>query len=314
MDWLSFVKFVGGLAVLIFAGEALVKGAVGVAKRMQVSSLVIGMTVVSIGTSAPELLVSIQAAVNDLPDIAIGNVIGSNIANIALVLGITVIIFPIAISRSTIRFNWPVMMGASILFYLFILDNILVWWEGIIFVGLLALIIVSMIRTSRKEEKAEKAKLSDGESNKPGLWKMLVFIAVGMAGLVFGADWLLDGAVEIAKAFNVSEHVIGVTIVAFGTSVPELATSAVAAFRKESDISVGNLIGSNLFNILAILGITSIVHEIPVSENVLQSDIFWMLGISLILLPIMLIGKKVGRVSGAILLVSYITYILFVLF
>lgn len=307
MDWLSILKLVAGLATLLVGGEFLVKGAVNLAQRLKVSTLVIGMTVVSLGTSAPELLVSIKAAITGHPDIAIGNVVGSNIANIALVLGLTVIIFPLAIARQTIRLDWPLMMLASILFYILALDGTLQLWEGVLFVSLLAFAIWLMMRASKKQMREE-----DPEEGETGgkLWVAILFIAGGCIGLVLGADWLLQGAVEIAVNFAVPEHVIGVTIVAFGTSVPELATSLVAALRKQADISVGNLVGSNLFNILAILGITAIVKEVPVNDQVLSNDIFWMLAISLVLLPMMIVKNKIGRFSGALLLLAYVAYVL----
>lgn len=313
MDWLSFVKLIGGFGALLVSGEFLVKGAVSLATRMRVSTLVIGMTIVSLGTSAPELLVSVNAALSGHPDISIGNVIGSNIANLGLVLALTVIIFPLVIARQTIRFDWPLMMVASLLFYLFILDRKLAWWEGLLFVLILAGSIVFMIRASRKKTGALEAE--EEEQQKKNNLLLAVFLIVGGCfGLVAGADWLLEGAVEIARGFEVPEHVIAVTIVAFGTSVPELATSIVAALRKQTDISVGNLVGSNVFNILAILGITAMVKEIPVNEQVLRNDIFWMLGIAAVLLPMMVIKNRIGRLSGFILLSAYIAYILLTIF
>lgn len=295
-----------GLVVLVVSGDFLVKGAVGVAEKFKLSPLVIGMTVVSFGTSAPELFVSVKAAMMGSPDLAIGNVIGSNIANIALVLAITVIIFPLIVERDSKIIDWPMMMFSSILFYLFSMDNVIERWEGVVLVILLIIFIVLIIRKSRKQNKNVDVEI-DGEPNNFPL--TLVFLFGGLIGLKFGADWLLDGAVGIAKSFGMSEKVIGVTIVAFGTSVPELAASCIAAFRKQTDISIGNLVGSNIFNIMIVIGITSIIMPISVAPSVMSFDMFWMLGIALALWPMMFIGKKMGRIHGLILLAAYITFI-----
>lgn len=293
-----------GLTTLIVGGEFLVKGAVGIAKKFGIPSLVIGMTVVSFGTSAPELLVSVNAAVTGSPEIAIGNVIGSNIANLALVLGLTVLIFPLKVDRNSKWIDWPMMMLASILFYLFSYDQMVEWWEGLILFALLLGFIFWLINNSRKNK-------TDTPSEYPGnLSKAFGFLIIGLVGLYFGSDWLLDGAVGLAESAGMEKHVIGVTIVAFGTSVPELVTSCVAAFKKETDISIGNLIGSNIFNIMAVIGLTSMIKEIEVEQSVIQSDMIWVLAIAAALLPIMAIGKKVNRFKGILLFAAYITYIL----
>ncbi len=295
-----------GLTVLIFSGDYLVKGAVGIAEKFKISPLVIGMTVVSFGTSAPELFVSVKAALMGSPDLAIGNVIGSNIANIALVLSITVLIFPIIVERNSKVIDWPMMMFSSILFYVFSLDGVISMIEGIILIVLLSIFIVFLIRNSRKIN----LDLDDDIDGKPSNFPLtLLFLFGGLIGLKFGADWLLDGAVGLAKSFGMTEKVIGVTIVAFGTSVPELVASGVAAFRKQTDISIGNLVGSNIFNIMIVIGITAIITPIKVADSVMNFDMYWMLGISLALYPMMFIGKKMGRVHGLILLSAYVTYI-----
>jgi cation:H+ antiporter len=300
-----------GFVALIGGGEFLVKGAVGIAAKARLSKLVIGMTVVSFGTSAPELIVSLHSASQGLPEIAIGNVIGSNIANIALVLGLTVIIFPMPVSRNSIRYDWPMMMLASVLFYLFALDLSIDRWEGVVLFILLIAFIVFIIRNSRKDNSIELDDIDnvEGATNKINVWKHIVFLAIGLVGLFFGSNWLIKGATSIAESFGLSKHVIGITVIAFGTSVPELATSVVAAFKKETDISVGNLIGSNIFNIMIVLGLTGIVQPIGVEENVISWDLLWMLGIALLLLPMMIISRKVGRLSGVVLLVIYVSYI-----
>lgn len=315
---MEYILLIAGLATLIFGGDALVKGAVGIALKFNISSLVIGMTVVAFGTSMPELLVSVKAALDSHPEIAIGNVVGSNIANIALVLGLTTMILPIPVKFATVRIDWPIMMGSSILFYLFSLNGVINRWEGLIyFIGIIAFTIftIKSSSTSNQEQidEIQKDELEDVEKKSYGLLKSIIFVILGILALTFGASWLLDGAVQIAKKVGLSEHVIGVTIVAFGTSVPELVTSVVAAFKKETDISVGNLIGSNIFNLLAVIGFTALIKEIPVSEQVITNDVFWMMGIALLLLPLMYYRYNINRIKGLILFLSYLLYLFFVL-
>jgi cation:H+ antiporter len=301
-----------GLAALIFGGEFLVRGAVGIAAKARLSKLVIGMTVVSFGTSAPELIVSLQSAFDGSPEIAIGNVIGSNIANLGLVLGITVLIFPMPVARNTIKFDWPMMLLASGLFYVFALNLNIERWEGFVLFLLLIAFLVFIIRKSRKSNDFEIDQIEniDELTDKVSVKKHLIFLSIGLVALYFGATWLIDGAKELAERAGLSKHVIGITVVAFGTSVPELVTSAVAAYKKETDISVGNLIGSNIFNIMVVLGITSMIKPIGVEPNVISWDILWMIGIALALLPMMVFRRKIGRISGVVLLASYVTYII----
>ncbi|MCT4581681.1 MAG: calcium/sodium antiporter [Flavobacteriales bacterium] len=299
-----------GLVILVVGGELLVKGAVTIANNFKISPLVIGMTIVSFGTSAPELLVSLQAALDGNPSISIGNVVGSNIANLALVLSITVLIFPIIAERQTKIVDWPMMMLATLLFVVFSLDNQIVWWEGAILFGILVSFTFLLIRNSRKQNK----KVEDDElETKGSTFIGIALLLGGLIGLYFGSEWFVSGAVTIAKYFDLSDRVIGVTVVAFGTSAPELVASTVAAYRQQTDISVGNLIGSNLFNIMAVLGITSMVTPISVEQSVLSFDMFWVVGIALAMLPILFIGKKIGRIKGVLLLGSYVSYILIVL-
>ncbi len=303
---MDFLWLILGLAILIFSGDYLVKGAVGVAEKFKISPLVIGMTVVSFGTSAPELFVSMRAAWDGSPDLAIGNVIGSNIANIALVLSVTVLIFPIIVDRNSKIIDWPMMMFSSILFYVFSLDNVISSLEGGIMVTVLLVFTFLLIRNSRKLN----LDLDDDVDGTPSnMWLTSLYLLGGLVGLKFGADWFVDGAKGVAKSFGMSDKVIGVTIVAFGTSVPELVASGVAAYRRQTDISLGNLVGSNIFNILIVLGITSLIMPIQVAESVMSFDMYWMLGIALALYPMMFIGKKMGRIHGVILLSAYITYI-----
>jgi cation:H+ antiporter len=309
---MEYLFLILGLVVLIIGGEFLVRGAVAIAYRYKLSPLVVGMTIVSFGTSAPELLVSLQAALTGSPDIAIGNVIGSNISNLALVLAITAMIFPMPVKDDTIRIDWPMMMGATVLFYLAIVfDNKLNWYEGLAFVMILVTFVVWLIKKSRTENKEEEKIMQKEKATR--MPYPIILVILGCVGLAFGAKWLLDAAKAVALNIGISEHVIGVTIIAFGTSVPELTTSCIAAFRKQTDISLGNLIGSNLFNILAILGITGMVKEIKISAEVFNYDIFWLLGLSLFILPLVLLQKRISRIGGVMLFAIYISYLYFLL-
>lgn len=310
-----YLLFIVGLLLLLAGGEVLVRGAVGLALKMKVSNLVIGATVVSLGTSAPELLVSLQAALDGHPAISIGNVVGSNIANLGLVMGLIAIVFPLTLDRNALYLDWPVMFAATILFFLMAYDGVLERYEGALLFLLLILYITYSVLKSRRQQKLGKALDTGFEDLKPAKstsnWKLLGMVLLGSAALMLGAKWFVEGAIVLAQTFGVSEHVISVTVVAFGTSVPELATSGIAAFKKQSDISVGNLIGSNTFNILAILGVTSLVKDIPVSAGVIASDSWWMIGIALLVLVTLLTGKKVYRIEGAILFAVYCLYIYF---
>jgi cation:H+ antiporter len=307
-----------GLVTLIVAGEFLVRGAVGIAKRFHISTLVIGMTVISFGTSAPELLVCLDAAMGGHPEIAIGNVVGSNIANIALVLGLTVLILPIVVDRNSKRIDLPMMLLATALFAVFALDGEIQRYEGGILFVILVVFNYWLIRNSRRKTKKEMAAAvvnvdDDDEAelakvkDKPLL--SILFLMIGFTGLLFGADWLVHGATDIAKYFGMEERVIAVTVVAFGTSVPELITSGVAAIKGETDISIGNLIGSNVFNIMAVIGLTAIVRPIGVTDKIISTDMIWMIAIAVALLPLMILGRKIGRFKGTLLLGTYIAYI-----
>tara|TARA_B110000503_G_C7144448_1_gene412337 strand:- start:8 stop:955 length:948 start_codon:yes stop_codon:yes gene_type:complete len=301
-----------GLIALVLGGEFLVRGAVSIALKAKISPLVVGMTVVSFGTSAPELLVSLSAVIDGYPDVSVGAVVGSNISNIGLVLGITVLIFPIVVNRDSLRIDWPLMILATFLFYFFAMNGELSWWEGVIFISILSLFTFWLVRRSRKEgvQLAAESEVEELNAGNP-VYKDVLFLSLGMVALYFGAEWLIEAVVSIASSQGVSEKLISVTIVAFGTSLPELVTSAMAAFRKETDISIGNLIGSNIFNILAILGVTAIVHPLRISDSINQFDVYFLLGISLLLLPIMLFGKKIGRWEGVFLILFYIFYVYF---
>ncbi|MGM1057056.1 MAG: calcium/sodium antiporter [Bacteroidota bacterium] len=308
---MSILFILIGLALLVVGGEFLVRAAVALSFKFNISKMVIGLTVVSFATSAPELLVSLQAALGGFSDISLGNVIGSNIANLGLVLGITAIISPLTIDRDFYRFNWPVMMVFSIaLFYFLRSGGNLSRLEGGIFLVALIIYLFLLIRRARKahvEVKGinETLKITSG-------FKMIIWLVIGGVALWGGSELLVNGAVDLAGMLGVSERVISVTIIAIGTSVPELAASVIAALKQEKALSLGNLIGSNIFNIASVLGITALIQPIYIqSEQILTSDIFWMLGFAFILIPLAFLPKKYnfGRYKGLILFVSYVIFI-----
>ncbi len=305
---MEYILLLVGFGILLYSGKYLVKGGVLLASRFKISTLVIGVTVVSFGTSAPELFVSLVSSINGYPEIAVGNVIGSNIANIALVLAVTAIIFPIPVRRNSVKTDTPIMLAVSLLLYLFMLNRRLSMIEGIFFVICLVAYIGFSIYYSKKNK--------DYENNRPHTsnihWSIMVLMVVGSAaGLALGSDLLVNNAKIIARNIGVSDRVIAISVVAIGTSLPELTTSAIAAFRREMDISIGNIIGSNIFNILGVLGITSLVKPIPVSDYFIHVDIFWMLGISVLLFLFILPfkGGKLTRLKGFVLFMVYAVYI-----
>jgi len=305
---MDYIYLLTGFLLLTLSGDFLVKGSVSLASHFKVSKLVIGVVVVSFGTSAPELVVSLEAALIGHPDMAIGNVIGSNIANIALVLGLTAIILPIKVKKNTIHFDWIVMLLSGLLFYIFSLNHVLGFGEGLIFVVLLFTYIFKSIYSSRQENKRNLEEIV-----KPKLNLIMSFVLVILAsvGLVFGADFLVKGASRIAADMGVDDRIISVSVIALGTSLPELAASISAAIRKELDIFIGNIIGSNIFNILAILGFTSMVKSININAMVLNFDIFWMIGIFLLLFIFILPLRKavVNRWKGLVFVSIYVLYI-----
>jgi len=303
---MSILWVILGFILLVVGGEFLVRSSVALSFKFNISKMVIGMTVVSFATSAPELLVSLQAALSGSPAIAINNVVGSNIANIGLVLGITAMVGSIAVDKSFYKVNWPIMMLFSIiLFYFLKNDNVLTAIEGgILFAGLL-LFLFYLIRSVKKGAQIEDVddSLSTVSNFKIGLW-----LLIGAASLYFGSEWLVFGAKDIATSVGVSEAVIAVSLIAIGTSVPELAASVIAAAKQEKAISLGNLIGSNIFNIASVLGLTALVKPIPVTEpQILSSDIFWMLGFSAILIPLIFLPKRmqISRIKGFVLVIGY---------
>ncbi len=298
-----------GLVLLIVGGSWLLKSAIGISFQLKIPKIVIGMTVVSFATSAPELIVSLKSALEGHSDLAMGNVIGSNIANLGLVLGITVLLSDIKVNKSFYKLDWPIMIFASLLLYLFVaFDGVLVAYEGAILFGCLIVFLVYML-------KYQKVSLSEEESveeEELPLWKSLIFLSVGGISLWGGSELLISGAVGLAEQFHISQRIIGVTIVSVGTSIPELSASIIAVIKKEKAISIGNLLGSNIFNILAVLGLTSMVHPIEiVDKGLIENDIIWMLAVSFLILPLSLFYKKtnLGKLEGGILLVVYFAFI-----
>ena len=300
-----------GLALLIAGGNWLLKSAVSISLRLNIPKIVVGMTVVSFATSAPELIVSIKAALEGFPDLALGNVVGSNIANLGLVLGVTILLSNIDVNKSFYKTDWPVMMFASLLFFGFIyFDRTLARYEGIIMVALLFVFLVFLLRFQKTAVVDEHT----GDDVLLPLYKMVLFLGIGGIALWGGSELLIKGAVGMASAYGVSERVIGVTVVSIGTSIPELAASIIAILKKEKAISLGNLIGSNIFNIFAVLGITSIITPVQVKDlGLLENDIFWMLAISFLTLPLVFFPKRLqlGWREGIILLGIYITFVYF---
>lgn len=300
-----------GLVLLIAGGNWLLKSAVALSLRLNIPKIVIGMTVVSFATSAPELIVSIKSALEGFPDLALGNVVGSNIANLGLVLGITTLLGSIEVQRSFYTTDWPVMMLASLLFFGFIyFDGELVRYEGIIMLVALFLFLVYLLRFQKP---AVVDEMPDDDVPLP-LWKTMLFLGIGGVALWGGSELLIDGAVGLATVYGVSERVIGVTVVSVGTSIPELAASVIAVIKNEKAISLGNLIGSNIFNLLAVMGITSIITPIKViDQGLLTNDIFWMLGISFLILPLVFIpkGLRLNWRDGLVLVTVYVTFVYF---
>ena len=311
------IFFIFGLILLYLGGEALVKGAVSLALKLKISTLIVGMTIVSFATSAPELLVSLGAAIKGHTDITFGNVIGSNIANIALVLGLAAVMFRLNITEQTKKISFPFMFFSSLVFgvilYFF---NEISFWVGIVFVASLLFFTGLIIRQSRKENL--KATIDEdqtlAEESQSPIYKSVSFLIVGVILLKFGADYFVDGAIALAKVFSVSDRVIAVTVIAIATSIPELATTVIAALKKEESLAVGNLIGSNIFNILAVLGLTAIVKDIPlVDVQLLKTDYIFMMGITLLLgLFIYRFSKnQVSKLEGLIFLIFYIAYLVY---
>ena len=307
------LMFLAGLAVLVVGADVLVRGASRLAVSFGVSPLVVGLTVVAFGTSAPEMAVSVGSALAGSPDLAIGNVVGSNIANVLLILGISALITPLLVDEQIIRQEIPIMIGASALLVVMALDGNIGLLESIVLFALVIAYTVFLVIQARRASKAVQDEFETGipTSTWDSHWAVQIgLIAAGLVMLVVGADWLVDAAVAFARAFGVSDLVIGLTVVAVGTSMPEIATSIVAAMRGQRDIAVGNVVGSNVFNILAVLGAAGIASGagLPVSEAARNFDLWVMLAVAFACLPIMITGREIARWEGGVFLAYYAAY------
>ena len=307
------LMFVLGLVVLVVGADVMMRGASRLAGSFRVSPLVVGLTVVAFGTSAPEMAVSVGSALAGSPDLAIGNVVGSNIANVLLILGISALITPLLVDEQIIRQEIPIMIGASALLVVMALDGNIGLLESIVLFALVIAYTVFLVIQSRRASKAVQDEFETGipTSTWDSHWAVQIgLIAAGLAMLVVGADWLVDAAVAFARAFGVSDLVIGLTVVAVGTSMPEIATSIVAAMRGQRDIAVGNVVGSNVFNILAVLGAAGIASGVglPVSEAARNFDLWVMLAVAFACLPIMITGREIARWEGVVFLAYYAAY------
>lgn len=316
----TILLFIGGLVTLIVGAESLVRGASRLAAAAGISPLVIGLTIVAIGTASPEIAVSLQAAAIGQGDLTLGNVLGSNIFNLLFVLGATAMIRPLVIAEQLIRLDTPILIGISLFAYVLAMDGSLRALDGVLLLAGLVSYIGFIFYQSRRESKAVQREYAQefGEKEARTLGHTLaniLFVAIGFGLLVVGARWLVEAATEIARALGISDLVIGLTIVAIGTSLPEIATSLIAAFKRESDIAVGNAIGSNIFNLLGVLGLAAVVAPggVPVARQVLLFDFLVMLGVAFLCWPILYVDRQIQRWEGALLFVSYLIYTMFLL-
>ena len=311
-----------GLAILVGAGDALVRGAVALSLRFGIPAIIVSATVVAIGTSAPELLIGVKAALEGAPGIALGNVVGSNTANVLLVLGVPAVIVPLAASGSDAHRNCWFMIAATLLFSALVLTGVVPLWGGIALVALSLVMIGDSIWLGLKAraantgagmdaeaaEQAELAELEDADPDMPP-WKIAALLLAGVIGLPLGADFLVSGARGIALSVGISETVVGLTLVAIGTSLPELATTIAAALRRQADVAIGNVIGSNIFNVTAIIGAAAIVTPLEVPAEILARDLWVMIAATLVMLPFVLLNRPIGRITGVCFLIAYAIYL-----
>jgi len=306
---MDFLFIILGLVLLVLGGDWLLKSAVGMSLRLNISKIVIGMTVVSFATSAPELIVSVKSAMAGFPDIALGNVVGSNIANIGLILGVVMIISKMKVDLSFFKTDWPAMIIASFLLYgMLLYDNEINRSEGFILFVLLIVFVIYLIKSQKNSEEEIEIPLDDTMK----MYQIIWLLVIGAIALYCGSELLIKGAVNVAQTFGVSDRIIAVTVVAVGTSIPEFSASLIAAIKKESSISIGNILGSNIFNILSVLGLTGIIHPIKLVDNkLLTFDMLWMIGFALVLLPLVLMPKRgfLDSRAGIILLTGYILFV-----
>ncbi len=309
---MAYLEVVAGIVLLVVAGDFLVRGAVSLAHKAGVSALVIGLTIVSIGTSAPELVVGIDAVLEGSPTLALGNIVGSNIANSLLVVGLPAMVAPMACDAPRLGRNITIMIGATLVFIWFALDGTITFANGFTLAALLVLFLIYSGKRARKcpselEGIDEITEVAEHPIPYRKSWAMVIG---GLIGLTFGADLLVDGSIHLARTYGVSEALIGLTLVALGTSLPELVTAMVAAIRGHCDVAVGNVIGSNLFNILGIMGVSSMVGTIPVPDSFLEVDIWVMLGSSLLIIPFTKYRAQLGKAAGLIMVALYVGYMI----
>ena len=308
----DILTLAAGLAILILGGDFLVKGACRVALHVGISPMVTGLTIVAFSTSAPEMLVSLKAALKAVPDFAIGNVVGSNISNLSLVLGAACLFGSIPIHKATTTRDWLVTMLSSLLLYGFVRDGYLERYEGfILFLGLAVYLSFLLIKTKKNQTKSSLPYKTSG-NNIFEKFKDFFYLVLGGCCLYLGSEWFIKGAIDLAGYLGISERVVGLTVLALGTSLPELFTSIIAAIKGEKTLALGNLFGSNIFNMLSILGITGMVRSLPVNEAIINTDMVWMLALTLGLLPLMLLRRRLGRDSAIVLLAFYALYIFMV--
>lgn len=303
---IDIAQVLGGLVILLVAGDLLVRGAVNLALRLGIPALMVGMTVVAFGTSAPELLVSVQAVLSDAGGLALGNVVGSNIANILLVMGLPALIAPVLVGRESLR-DYAIMMATTALFIGLAFGGVIAFWQALVLLAAFALFMGESIWRGQRT-RVEPEDLEGADPALPG-GKLALYLGLGLIGLPLGANLLVAGAVDIAETLGVSDVIIGLTIVAVGTSLPELATTLMAAIRREGGVALGNILGSNIFNLLFILGVAGVVGPMTVPEAMLRLDLWVMLGAALVLAPFIWTGRAIGRAVGALLLLGYGGYI-----
>ncbi len=299
-----------GLVILLVAGDALVRGAVNMALRLGIPALIVSLTIVAFGTSAPELIISVQAVLENAPGIALGNVVGSNTANVLLVLGVPAVMKGLQTGAHDTRKSYLVMMVASLWFIALCFFGPLIWVHGLLLLAFLAGTFVDQAREVRAHRRNGRDEELDGADPHMRWWKILAYMAVGLVGLPIGADILIEAAINIATEMGVSETVIGLTLVAIGTSLPELATTVMACIRNKADVALGNVIGSNMFNLLAIIGIAAMVGTIPVEPMFLAFDLWIMLAASVVLAPFALRNRNMGRLTGIAFTCLYVVYVM----
>lgn len=312
---MEFLLVAAGLVLLILSGDFLVKGAVSLSLKMGVPALIVSVTIVGFGTSAPEMLIAVQSALNGAPGIALGNVVGSNTANVLLVLGVPALIYALDTGDAGTKRIYLMMIGVSVIFVALAYLGPLHIWHGFVLLALLVVMLtdnfLAAARCRTPSGQIDASTLTDIEDADPNMptWKMLVFILAGIIGLPIGAQLMIDGAVVIAERFGLSEEIIGLTLVAIGTSLPELATTVMAAIRRQSDVALGNVIGSNMFNLLAIMGVTSFFGPIPVANEFLNFHLWVMLGSSALIALFVFTRLSITRIWGVAFLALYVVYI-----